>query len=93
MSGLRVRVLCLGLVAVAGVLLTPPSSARSGALQRLPWRPQGYREWVWRGHRINFVDEGAGEGKPPLLLVHGFGASVYHCKSQRLLLLVLTMIG
>ena len=79
MSVLRVLVLSFHLFAALGVLLTPPSSVRTGALQRLPWQPQGYKEWIWRGHRINFVDEGAGEDKPSLLLIHGFGASVYHC--------------
>lgn len=44
-------------------------------------RPGEY--WQWRGHRIYFVK--AGEKKPsqpPLLLVHGFGASTDHwCKN------------
>ncbi|XP_058089930.1 uncharacterized protein LOC131236640 [Magnolia sinica] len=31
--------------------------------------------WKWRGHVINFLVSGEG---PPLLLVHGFGASVGH---------------
>ncbi|XP_031479280.1 pheophytinase, chloroplastic-like [Nymphaea colorata] len=33
--------------------------------------------WRWRGHAINFSQSGTAEG-PPLLLVHGFGASVGH---------------
>ncbi|CAN6475347.1 unnamed protein product [Victoria cruziana] len=33
--------------------------------------------WRWRGHAINFSQSGIGEG-PPLLLVHGFGASIGH---------------
>ncbi|KAL5993184.1 hypothetical protein ACLOJK_014107 [Asimina triloba] len=31
--------------------------------------------WKWRGHAINFLFTGQG---PPLLLVHGFGASIAH---------------
>jgi pimeloyl-ACP methyl ester carboxylesterase len=48
--------------------------------KKLPWLPSGYKKWVWRGHNINYVDLGGSEDekKPPLLLIHGFGASVYH---------------
>jgi pimeloyl-ACP methyl ester carboxylesterase len=45
---------------------------------KLPWLPQGYNTWIWRDHRINWVDLGGDDSKPPLLLIHGFGASVYH---------------
>ncbi len=38
--------------------------------------------WRWRGFLIRYVDEGpednSDEGKPPLVLVHGFGASSQH---------------
>ncbi|XXG65974.1 hypothetical protein AAC387_Pa05g3545 [Persea americana] len=33
------------------------------------------KTWRWRGHSINFLAKGNG---PPLLLVHGFGASIGH---------------
>lgn len=36
-----------------------------------------YETWRWRGHDINFRVEGLKEG-PPVLLIHGFGASVGH---------------
>ncbi|CAB9514307.1 diseco-3-hydroxy-5,9,17-trioxoandrosta-1(10),2 [Seminavis robusta] len=44
---------------------------------RLPWRPEGYDSWEWRGHKINYLEMGD-PSKPALLLIHGFGASVYH---------------
>lgn len=38
--------------------------------------------WRWRGYLIRYVDEappgGLADGKPPLLFVHGFGASSQH---------------
>lgn len=48
--------------------------------EKLLWLEDGYKTWTWNGHKINYVDVG-GESdslKPPLLLIHGFGASVYH---------------
>ncbi|XP_077231705.1 alpha/beta-Hydrolases superfamily protein [Tasmannia lanceolata] len=36
---------------------------------------QSCNTWLWRGHVINFLVKGNG---PPLLLVHGFGASIAH---------------
>ena len=75
---LRLLAAC-SLVPVLSVLLSP-SPVKTSSLQRLPWNPQGYKEWVWRGHRINYVDAGEGQEKPALLLIHGFGASVYHCE-------------
>lgn len=38
--------------------------------------------WVWRGHKIHYVRAGSGTGKPPLLLVHGFGASTDHWRKN-----------
>mmetsp|Transcript_2201 Transcript_2201/g.3472 ORF Transcript_2201/g.3472 Transcript_2201/m.3472 type:complete len:385 (-) Transcript_2201:142-1296(-) len=47
---------------------------------KLPWQSSGYEKWMWQGNGINYVDIGGDEdsSKPPLLLIHGFGASVYH---------------
>ena len=48
--------------------------------QKLPWVAGGYKSWKFQGHNVNYVDVG-NDGdvkKPPLLLIHGFGASVYH---------------
>eukprot|EP01039_Chlorochromonas_danica_P006465 gene6463-7129_t len=39
------------------------------------------KTWLWRGkHRINYIhaDSGKVSTKPPVLLIHGFGASAYH---------------
>lgn len=41
------------------------------------------RKWVWRGYSINYcvypeISGEAADGNPPLLLVHGFGASIAH---------------
>jgi pimeloyl-ACP methyl ester carboxylesterase len=45
---------------------------------KLPWIPEGYRTWVWKNeHKVNYVELGEAS-KPPILLIHGFGASVYH---------------
>lgn len=47
---------------------------------KLPWQENGYKSWKWGVHNINYVDVGRTDkySKPPLLLIHGFGASVYH---------------
>jgi pimeloyl-ACP methyl ester carboxylesterase len=48
---------------------------------KLPWSKDGYKSWAWKGHKINYVDVGGDDlksKKPPLLLIHGFGASSYH---------------
>ncbi|KAF5736025.1 Alpha/beta-Hydrolases superfamily protein [Tripterygium wilfordii] len=44
-------------------------------LERLPFKPDGYNFWTWRGHKIHYVVQGEGM---PILLIHGFGASVFH---------------
>lgn len=41
----------------------------------LPFKEDGYNFWTWRGHKIHYVVEGSG---PPVVLVHGFGASAFH---------------
>eukprot|EP00897_Mesotaenium_endlicherianum_P010714 jgi/Mesen1/9671/ME000674S09278 len=46
-------------------------------MEELLYKEGGYDTWNWRGHKINYVVEGEGNGEP-IVLVHGFGASVYH---------------
>jgi pimeloyl-ACP methyl ester carboxylesterase len=38
--------------------------------------------WSWRGYQIYYVQAGTRSEKPPLLLVHGFGASTDHWKKN-----------
>ena len=38
--------------------------------------------WQWRGHSIYYVSAGEKSDKPPLLLVHGFGASTDHWRKN-----------
>jgi pimeloyl-ACP methyl ester carboxylesterase len=39
--------------------------------------------WQWQGHRIYYIKAGADqEAKPPLLLIHGFGASTDHWRKN-----------
>ena len=48
--------------------------------KKLPWVPTGYKKWQFQGHEVNYIDVGkdGDKKKPPLLLIHGFGASIYH---------------
>ncbi|MCA6586977.1 MAG: alpha/beta fold hydrolase [Pseudanabaena sp.] len=38
--------------------------------------------WLWRDQKIYFVKAGASSQRPPLLLVHGFGASTDHWRKN-----------
>lgn len=38
------------------------------------------REWTWRGYSIGYTVQGCG---PPVLLVHGFGASIGHWRRYK----------
>lgn len=44
-------------------------------MERLPFKPEGYNFWTWRGHKIHYVVQGEGS---PVVLIHGFGASAFH---------------
>ncbi|GAU36008.1 hypothetical protein TSUD_211460 [Trifolium subterraneum] len=44
-------------------------------LERLAYKPEGYNYWKWRDHKIHYVVQGEG---PPIVLIHGFGASAFH---------------
>lgn len=65
-----------GIVA-AGASVMPSSlvSEPAQGLERLPFKPEGYNYWTWRGHKIHYVVEGEGF---PIVLIHGFGASAFH---------------
>ncbi|XP_052141974.1 pheophytinase, chloroplastic [Oryza glaberrima] len=51
------------------------SNSSAQALERLPFKADGYNFWTWRGRRIHYVEQGAGQ---PIVLIHGFGASAFH---------------
>ncbi|XP_050230008.1 pheophytinase, chloroplastic isoform X2 [Mercurialis annua] len=65
-----------GIVA-SGVSVTGSSmvSEPVQGLERLPFKPEGYNYWTWRGHKIHYLVQGEGL---PIVLIHGFGASVFH---------------
>ena len=44
---------------------------------KLPLNKEGYQTWKWNDNEINYIEMGD-SSKPPLLLIHGFGASAYH---------------
>lgn len=41
-----------------------------------------HQYWQWRGHQVHFVQAGSAPERPPLLLVHGFGASTDHWRKN-----------
>ncbi|KAL6877201.1 hypothetical protein ACP4OV_012872 [Aristida adscensionis] len=53
----------------------PPAAAPSTSSLSLEEVRRSCSTWTWRGMRVNYLARGQG---PPLLLVHGFGASVAH---------------
>ncbi|CAN6350981.1 unnamed protein product [Urochloa humidicola] len=53
----------------------PPAAAAAAAALSLEELRRGCTTWTWRGMRVNYLARGQG---PPVLLVHGFGASVAH---------------
>lgn len=55
--------------------LLSSSNGSAQGLERLPFKPDGYNFWTWRGRRIHYVEQGAGQ---PIVLIHGFGASAFH---------------
>ncbi|KAL9269774.1 Pheophytinase, chloroplastic-like protein [Drosera capensis] len=44
-------------------------------LERLAFKPDGYNFWKWKGRNIHYLVQGEG---PAIVLIHGFGASVFH---------------
>ena len=50
------------------------------SLAAAPSVPGNY--WQWQGHQIYYVQAGESNNKPPLLLVHGFGASTDHWRKN-----------
>lgn len=51
-------------------------------MDKLPWEDGAYyNTWRFRDSTVNWVASGD-RGKPKLVLIHGFGASVYHFRNQ-----------
>ncbi|KAG0498418.1 hypothetical protein HPP92_003109 [Vanilla planifolia] len=71
-GGIPVAVFC-SLLAEGSVRGVTPASATM--LEKLAFRPEGYNYWTWRGRKIHYVEQGQGH---PIVLIHGFGASVFH---------------
>uniref|UniRef100_A0A2P2KRL2 Uncharacterized protein MANES_02G095700 n=1 Tax=Rhizophora mucronata TaxID=61149 RepID=A0A2P2KRL2_RHIMU len=60
-----------GVSIIGSSLVTQPIQG----VERLPFKPDGYNYWTWRGHKIHYVVQGEGF---PIVLIHGFGASAFH---------------
>lgn len=80
-SGSKCQISRRGL-ALRGIVATGVSAMESSltskpvqGVERLPFKPEGYNYWTWRGYRIHYVEQGEG---PPIVLIHGFGASAFH---------------
>ncbi|HEY9667806.1 MAG TPA: alpha/beta fold hydrolase [Coleofasciculaceae cyanobacterium] len=53
------------------------------AIREIETQPIPGRYWQWRGQSIHYVQTGQKDsGRPPLLLVHGFGASTDHWRKN-----------
>eukprot|EP00878_Enallax_costatus_P016153 GHUV01016943.1.p1 GENE.GHUV01016943.1~~GHUV01016943.1.p1 ORF type:complete len:219 (+),score=47.63 GHUV01016943.1:213-869(+) len=48
--------------------------------QRVRYEKSGWKFWEWRGHKVHYIT--AGTKGPPVLLIHGYGASAYHWRYQ-----------
>ncbi|KAK1280951.1 hypothetical protein QJS04_geneDACA023181 [Acorus gramineus] len=66
-----------GLVVASSVsaLSSTISMDNAQGMERLPFKPEGYNFWTWRGHKIHYIEQGSGR---PIVLIHGFGASAFH---------------
>ncbi len=59
----------------AGTAAQEPAAAPTAASSI----DQTYHTWEWRGYRVHYTVAGSG---PPVLLVHGFGASARHYRNN-----------
>lgn len=75
-GGEGVRTVCVRVS--SGVSAADPVVGEGGS-RALKEIYESCKTWNWKGYRINYLVKGDDEaGAPPVLLVHGFGASVAH---------------
>ncbi|CAI5985029.1 unnamed protein product [Closterium sp. NIES-64] len=56
-----------------------PTEFDARGLTRMVLQEEGYQQWEWQGNKVNYVVAGdVSSDATPVLLIHGFGASVYH---------------
>ncbi|KAJ8545813.1 hypothetical protein K7X08_018396 [Anisodus acutangulus] len=68
------RNLSVNRIAVSGMIPSVVAESSRG-LQQLPFKPEGYNYWTWRGYKIHNVEEAEGF---PIVLIHGFASSSFH---------------
>ena len=70
---------------------SPEFSVDALGRERLAWSAHGWREWRFRqagnataAFKVNYIEHGAQhvDGRPPIVFVHGFGASAFHWRYQ-----------
>lgn len=84
-------------------VLTSLTLSTSTTTKKFEWQPEGYKTWKYDDYNINYVDLGKSDSssinKPPLILIHGFGASVFHWRfnmpelSQKYHVFALDLLG
>jgi pimeloyl-ACP methyl ester carboxylesterase len=68
-------IMATGVSVMASTLTSQAQPSQEKELERLAYKPEGYNYWKWRDHKIHYVVQGEG---PPVVLIHGFGASAFH---------------
>lgn len=68
-------IMATGVSVMASSLTSQAQPSQEKELERLPYKAEGYNYWKWKDHKIHYVVQGEG---PPLVLIHGFGASAFH---------------
>ncbi len=56
----------------------PPLETDANGVERLALQTDGWSFWEWRGHMCNYISAGEDNDGPIVVLVHGFGAKIYH---------------
>ncbi|MCO5589136.1 hypothetical protein L7F22_043102 [Adiantum nelumboides] len=67
-----------GRIVIASIVESASLSALGAPVQgmeKLPYKPEGYNYWNWKNRKVHYVVQGEG---PPVVLIHGFGASAFH---------------